>query len=175
MEKEKPSTTTTSTDMFATKAAAWAWYQRGGLATDDKSTEEAGVRRINRVSRPSRFKIEAAKKIANKEAERHSLELSRNSSIQSQNSLLDSYEIEMISKHFDTLRRHASDTYRHRLYGYVQDHSEKPLLQGKKIIHRKKSNGFWLVKPSAICGSSGDVVEPMSLARKHHHRRLHHS
>ncbi|KAF9589370.1 hypothetical protein IFM89_023304 [Coptis chinensis] len=159
-------------DELATKAAAWAWYQRG-LVSEGKLMQEFSIRRIHRVPRPSRFKLEYMKR-TDETMENSESSLSRSwSPTHSENSLLDQYEIEMISKHLDRLLE-ADRGIIHRACTNDQDHQKKQSLQEndkhRKII-RKISNKVWLRRTPALCGSKGDVVEPRTMRRKH--RQLH--
>ncbi|KAF9588085.1 hypothetical protein IFM89_007326 [Coptis chinensis] len=75
-------------DELATKAAAWAWYQRG-LVSEGKLMQEFGIRRIHRVPRPSHFKLEYMKR-TDETMENSESSLSRSwSPTHSENLLLD--------------------------------------------------------------------------------------
>ncbi|KAG5529704.1 hypothetical protein RHGRI_030172 [Rhododendron griersonianum] len=74
-------------ELAVTRAAAWAWYQRGS-GSEPKPVSEFGLTRTHhRVPNPTRYKLEA--------------ERSRSSTSDHGSHLLDSYEIDSISRHLE--------------------------------------------------------------------------
>ncbi|KAE9450096.1 hypothetical protein C3L33_18001, partial [Rhododendron williamsianum] len=74
-------------ELAVTRAAAWAWYQRGS-GSEPKPASEFGLTRTHhRVPNPTRYKLEA--------------ERSRSSTSDHGSHLLDSYEIDSISRHLE--------------------------------------------------------------------------
>ncbi|XP_050228876.1 uncharacterized protein LOC126678051 [Mercurialis annua] len=123
MEKKKRrSSTILANDLTVVKAAAWAWYQHGS-GSEGKSIREFDVtnhhHHHNQAFRPSRYKLEAAKKI--KEYSNNQESSSTSSQIPSpvhteDNSLLDAYEVERISEQLDCLLVSSSNKFYTKLF-----------------------------------------------------------
>ncbi|KAD6796142.1 hypothetical protein R6Q59_019989 [Mikania micrantha] len=147
----------TSDQNAITKAAAWAWYERGSWF-EHKTIRETDVRRPQDYTpRPSRYKIEAMK-----EAQ------SCNRSLCNEhigNSLLDMYEIERISRELCCYVE-SSRVDRHSRSVDGGDPALSKETNGERI--NKKHKRGWR-RRGIMCGSrSADVVEHMLLVGGRH-------
>ncbi|MFS7948776.1 hypothetical protein Hanom_Chr06g00563831 [Helianthus anomalus] len=127
-----------------TRAAAWAWYERGSWF-EHKTIKETEFRRPQDYTpRPSRYKIEARKQ---SQKEYHG------------NSLLDMYEIERISRELNCYVESSRVAHRARSVD-GGDRGGRSMVsketRGKRI--GKKLNWGWK-RHGVACGSSEDVVE----------------
>lgn len=155
-------------ELAVTRAAAWAWYQRGS-GSEPKPASEFGLTRTHhRVPNPTRYKLEA--------------ERSRSSTSDHGSHLLDSYEIDSISRHLERYieRVNNGDLGSHRRAVFLPGSDVSGVIkkEGKKVEARenwpghksyqkpkeeekkKSSKGFWLTRHGVACrGSRDDVVE----------------
>lgn len=155
-------------ELAVTRAAAWAWYQRGS-GSEPKPASEFGLTRTHhRVPNPTRYKLEA--------------ERSRSSTSDHGSHLLDSYEIDSISRHLERYieRVNNGDLGSHRRAVFLPGSDVSGVIkkEGKKVEARenwpghksyqkpkeeekkKSSKGFWLTRNGVACGGSrDDVVE----------------
>lgn len=141
-------------ELAVVKAAAWAWYQHGS-GSEGKPIREFDITRSWSAPRPSRYKIEAMRKIA--EEMEKSQSSSKLSPTLSDNSLLDTYEIKRISSQLEYLIQSRNTRY------YKESPTKVSVLEsdrpnGKMNKNKKKvKKGFWL-SHAVICGSREDVV-----------------
>ncbi|KAK1441306.1 hypothetical protein QVD17_07153 [Tagetes erecta] len=136
-----------------TKAAAWAWYERGSWF-DHKTIREVDGRRPHEYTcRPSRYKLEAMKG-SQKEC--------------NDNSLFDMYEIERISRELCCYMESSKVNRRSRA---VEGSRSVVTEETKGKRTRKKYNWGWR-RHGIVCGSSEDVVERTLLAGGRRERKL---
>ncbi|KAL1197178.1 hypothetical protein V5N11_002057 [Cardamine amara subsp. amara] len=149
-------------ELATVKAAAWAWYQRNEgkpmIREFDLTT------RATRTPQPSRYKLEANKKmiLSENRVSKYTNHLLCGDQETKFSSLLDPYEIKSISKRIDesSLPANRGSVFRH-------DHV---IVQKKLKYDSKKENGlvkkvsirnFWrgtiLMAPRMVCGRSDDV------------------
>ncbi|KAI8536511.1 hypothetical protein RHMOL_Rhmol10G0262900 [Rhododendron molle] len=155
-------------ELAVTRAAAWAWYQRGS-GSEPKPTSEFGITRTrHRVPNPTRYKLEA--------------ERSRSSTSDHGSHLLDRYEIDSISRHLERYIERVNNgdlgSHRRAVFSPGSDVSGVIKKEAKKVEARenwpehksyqktkeeekkKSSKGFWLTRHGVACGGSrDDVVE----------------
>ncbi|XP_027337808.1 uncharacterized protein LOC113851505 [Abrus precatorius] len=135
-----------STDELAiVKAAAWAWYQHGS-GYEGKGKSEVDVTRTQRVSRPSRYKLEAMRMAK------------EGPSIQSNKSLLDTYEVQSISRQMDRLIESGHNISTNKNAGV--DNGNRRMKNKKRI-----SKGFWSTH-AFVCGRGNDEVDGTALLAK---------
>lgn len=139
-----------------TKAAAWAWYERGSWF-DHKTIREVDGRRPHEYThKPSRYKLEAMK-----ESQKECYD----------NSLLDMYEIEKISRELCCYIESSKVDHRSRVVdrgGHGSRNIVTEEKKGKKI--GKKYNWGWK-RHGIVCGSSEDVVERTLLVGRRREQR----
>ncbi|KAG5529703.1 hypothetical protein RHGRI_030172 [Rhododendron griersonianum] len=136
-------------ELAVTRAAAWAWYQRGS-GSEPKPVSEFGLTRTHhRVPNPTRYKLEA--------------ERSRSSTSDHGSHLLDSYEIDSISRHLERYieRVNNGDLGSHRRVVFSPGSDVSGVIKKEAEEEKKKSSkGFWLTRHGVACGGSrDDVVE----------------
>ncbi|KAI3781220.1 hypothetical protein L2E82_11229 [Cichorium intybus] len=153
-------------ELAITKAAAWAWYERGSWFEHNSIRETDCRRTSDYIRRPSRYKLEAMKTPEiNETLDSHPCV---NSSLlcteRVQNSLFDMYEIERISKDLDCYVESSAVKHRRKSVagGGHGDRRGVSLSEGTKGKRESKSKsekrkGFWIGRP-LTCGSSRDVV-----------------
>ncbi|CAL0334817.1 unnamed protein product [Lupinus luteus] len=145
----------TNTDELAlVKAAAWAWYQHGSGSEAKAMMSEIHVRRTQRETGPSRYKLEAMG-MAKKAKE-------EGSSIHTKKPLLDTYEIQSISRQLDRLiieSGHGNNKVGNGNNSISDglDNSGGNMKKKKRII-----KGFWQ-RHGVVCGRRDDVVEGTAL------------
>ncbi|KAI3761831.1 hypothetical protein L1987_52253 [Smallanthus sonchifolius] len=128
-----------------TKAAAWAWYERG-LWFEQKAIRESDrIRLQDYAPRPSRYKIEAMK------------ESQKQTHVD--NSLMDMYEIERISRELYCYVE-SSRVDRHTRSVNGGDHGGRSTFSKETKGKRtgKKQSWGWR-RHGIVCGSTEDVVE----------------
>lgn len=163
-------------ELSITKAAAWAWYERGSWF-EHKSIRESDCRRKSDYTPiPSRYKLEAMKNVLHNEIDHDHVQPRTNGSLlHTQHvgkSLFDKYEIDRISKELDCYiiksngvkhrrRRMSVDGGGHGgVVSLPEDSSvgkreSKSKNNGKSDSEKRK--GFWIGGP-IVCGSNRDDV-----------------
>ncbi|XAR58137.1 hypothetical protein NMG60_11026533 [Bertholletia excelsa] len=155
-ERRKPRAT--PDELALTKAAAWAWYQRG---SGSEASPECHLTRSHRPHFPSRFKLEAMKEAGQVMPVSNSDSSSRVSSpcyshVDDNSLLLDTYEIETISRQLDYYKG-AGDRGHRREVSLPEDSGPKNDTTNVKK-KGKMRKGLWL-RYGVVCGSRDDVVE----------------
>ncbi|GFY94119.1 hypothetical protein Acr_09g0005710 [Actinidia rufa] len=136
-----------------TKAAAWAWYQRGS-GSEGRPVSEYNPTRSRRAPTPSRYKFEAIR--TTREAAK---EVSKSTPQDDNSHLLDKYEIERISRQLEYYMEVSDVEYNRGMHKST----------GKKSKRTKRYK--WL-KHGVGCSSGNDVVEFAMGFREPPSRRL---
>ncbi|KAL7588399.1 hypothetical protein Lser_V15G39811 [Lactuca serriola] len=157
-------------ELAITKAAAWAWYERGSWFEHNSIRETDCRRSSDYTRRPTRYKLEAMNNPPNKST--HDAQPFTNGSLLCTehlgNSLLDMYEIKRISMELDCYIGSSDVKHRRKSvdcggYGGVvsfpEDRVGKRESKSKTKTKTKteKRKGFWIGRP-IVCGSTGDDV-----------------
>ncbi|XP_057500332.1 uncharacterized protein LOC130784466 [Actinidia eriantha] len=127
-------------ELALTKAAAWAWYQRGS-ASEGRPVSEYNPTRPHRAPTPSRYKSEAIS--TTREAAK---EESKSTSQDDNSHLLDKYEIERISRQLEYYMEVSDVEYNRGMHKNT----------GKK---GKRTKRYKWLKHGMGCSSGNDVVE----------------
>ncbi|KAG4964043.1 hypothetical protein JHK86_040911 [Glycine max] len=157
MERRKPSkdNNNNNNDLAFVKAAAWAWYQHNS-GSKGKTISEFDATITRRVPRPSRYKLEAMRIMA-QEAPSEGSPTIRAKKLP----LLDEYEVQSISRQLSGLvaedSKSNNDNKHNKLFKGADNSTNRRTTKKKKV--RK---GFWLGH-GAVCGREEDVVDPGAL------------
>ncbi|KAE9598813.1 hypothetical protein Lal_00022348 [Lupinus albus] len=154
-ERKKPQDTNTD-ELALVKAAAWAWYQHGSGSEAKVMISEFNVRRTQRETGPSRYKLEAMRMA--KKAKEEGLSIHTKKLLP----LLDTYEIQSISRQLDRLIEtgHGNNKVgngNNSIDNAGLDNSDRNMKKKKRI-----SKGFWQ-RHGVVCGRRDDVVEGTTL------------
>ncbi|KAL6959613.1 hypothetical protein U1Q18_039767 [Sarracenia purpurea var. burkii] len=165
-------------ELSITKAAAWAWYQRGSGSDDGSPAPEYDAARSRRPApKPSRYKVEAIR------TSQPAMEGSNSSPRPLLNPfhnehnishLLDRYEIERIRRQLDSFRE-ASIGESGIVSGFVGGHRsrrgvvsqpETDMSEMKKKEKKTRERMAWFswLRHGTTCGGSrADVVEQLTI------------
>ncbi|GKD42340.1 hypothetical protein Tco_1266985 [Tanacetum coccineum] len=155
-------------DQFAiTRAAAWAWYERGSLLEHNLIRESDFKRKRDYKPRPSRYKLEAMKQQQKETHEAPSC-INLGTGRHVEKSLLDRHEINRISKELDC---YVGSSKVESIDG--RDHGGRRTVskETKSKTRSKKHNGFWMRHGLVCRSSSDDVVEHANLVSSRRHER----
>lgn len=150
-------------ELATVKAAAWAWYQRN---EGKPMMREFDLKiRAARTPQPSRYKLEANKKMIiseNKVSKPYTNHLLCGDQETKISNLLDPYEIKSISKRIDesSLPVNPGSVFRHDhviLQKKLKYDSKKENGLVKKVTIRNLWKGTILMSPRMVCGRSDDV------------------
>ncbi|XP_018730917.2 uncharacterized protein LOC104449735 [Eucalyptus grandis] len=187
MERRKSRIRGSVDELALTKAAAWAWYERGS-GSGGKPIREYDVMKTSRAPRPSRYKQEAMKlaQLAKVQHEKER-EKEKEKEKEKENSLMDPYEVHVISRQIDRVIESSriydsnypgsamvephQNHWKYDLSSPESESSSGSKTQKKK--KKKKSLRFWQ-KHRVMCGTREDVVEASVFreARTRHNKHV---
>ncbi|XP_057434976.1 uncharacterized protein LOC130727754 [Lotus japonicus] len=166
--KERNKTKENTDELAIVKAAAWAWYQHGSGSEGNviKSTEFHSSK-TRHPPRPSRYKLEAVRLMANKEVKKGSM-----SRPPKEKSLLDAYEVQSITRKLNSLIIESSHN---KHVNSASNNSSVDIggrkMEKKKVKKEKMRKGSWL-RHGVVCGREEDVVDPIALRDGHHRQSV---